>query len=117
MPEFDIVRRWRGRVLRDPERNRIGTIVELYYDAETDEPGWALCNAADIGRSMRLVPLGQAVEDGGAVRLPFDRASVTGAPGMEPGDRVGPQEEAADDEIVPLSDAVGAARWRWRAGR
>jgi hypothetical protein len=59
---------------------------------------------------------------------------------MEPGGQLWPQEEAdlyayyglgysgasladveepeeADDEIVPLSDAVGAARWRRRVGR
>jgi hypothetical protein len=140
MPEFDIVRRWGGRVLLDPERNRIGTIVEIYYDAEADQPGWALCNTADIGTSMRLVPLGEAAEDGGVVRVPFHRAAVTGAPGMEPGGRLGPREEAelyayyglpytgaslvdldepdeADQEILPLEDVVGAARWRRRVGR
>jgi hypothetical protein len=140
MPEFDIVQRWSGRVMLDPERDRIGTIVEIYYDAETDQPGWALCNTADIGADMRLVPLGQAVEDGGRVRVPFSRAGLAGAPGMEPGGRLWPHEEAelyayyglaytgasvaelaepeeADDEIVPLEDAVGAARWRRRVGR
>ena len=30
---------------------------DIYYGAEADEPGWALLNTADIGASMRLVPV------------------------------------------------------------
>jgi hypothetical protein len=94
MPAFDVARRWKGRVVLDRAGNKVGTIVEVYYDAEIDEPGWALLNAADIGASMSFVPLAEAVEDGNEIRLPFDRAFVQRAPGMEPGGRLWPQEEA-----------------------
>ncbi len=94
MPAFDVARRWKGRVVLDRGGTKIGTIVDVYYDAEIDEPAWGLLNAADIGASMSLVPLGDAVEDGNEIRVPYDRAFVQRASGMEPGDRLRPQEEA-----------------------
>jgi len=38
MPAFDVARRWKGRVVLDRGRTKIGTIVDVYYDAEIDEP-------------------------------------------------------------------------------
>ena len=138
MPAFDIVRSWKGRSVLDRSGERIGTLVEVYYDAEADEPGWGLLNTADIGASLRLVPLGEVVEGGGELRLPYDRAAVLRAPGMEHG-RLTPREEAelyayyglaysgasladpdepADEDDEPRAgDMVGAARQRRRAGR
>jgi hypothetical protein len=137
MPPFDVARRWRGRVVLDRAGTKIGTIVDVYYDAEIDEPAWGLLNAADIGASMSLVPLGDAVEDGNEIKVPYDRAFVQRAPGMEPGDRLLPQEEAElyryyglvytgaslvdlddeDDEDHDDEDAVVVARvGRWTRG-
>jgi hypothetical protein len=36
----------------------------------------------------------EAVEHGNELRVPWDRAVVEGAPGLEPGGRLWPQEEA-----------------------
>ena len=95
MPAFGVARRWTGRVMLDRAGAKIGTIVDIYYDAEADEPGWALLNTADIGASMRLVPIGQAVEDGNEIRVPYHRAFVEAAPGMGTGGRLWPQEQEA----------------------
>jgi hypothetical protein len=70
MPAFDVARRWTGRVMLD----RAG---------------------AKIGASMRLVPIGQAVEDGNEIRVPYSRAFVEAAPGMGAGGRLWPQEQEA----------------------
>jgi hypothetical protein len=83
MPAFDVARRWKGRVMLDRAGAKLGTIVDIYYDAEVDEPGWALLNTADIGASMRLVPVGQAVEDGNEIRVPYHRAYGEAAPRLE----------------------------------
>jgi hypothetical protein len=95
MPAFDVARRWKGRVMLDRAGAKLGTIVDIYYDAEVDEPGWALLNTADIGASMRLVPVGQAVEDGNEIRVPYHRAFVEAAPGMEAGGRLWLEEQEA----------------------
>jgi hypothetical protein len=48
----------------------------------------------DAGGGTRLVPAAGAVEHGNELQVPYDRAFVEGAPGMEPGGRLWPQEEA-----------------------
>ena len=37
MPAFDVARRWKGRVMLDRAGAKLGTIVDIYYDAEADE--------------------------------------------------------------------------------
>jgi hypothetical protein len=94
MPPFDVARRWKGRVVLDPAGDKLGPVIDVFYDAEDDDLGWALLNMADIGASTRLVPVAEAVEDGNELRVPYDRAMVEGAPSMDPGGRLWPQEEA-----------------------
>ena len=92
MPAFDVVQRWRGRVVVARDGVSLGAIVEIFYDAESDQPGWALLATA-AGR--RLVPVMHAVEDGAVVQVPVPAALVESAPGMDHGARLWPQEEAA----------------------
>ncbi len=94
MPGFDVVRRWKGRAVVDRDGGEVGTIVELYYDEETDQPGWALVETAAAGGRPRLVPVVEAAERDGLVEVPLGRASILGAPTMEPGGRLWPQEVA-----------------------
>jgi hypothetical protein len=95
MPAFEAVRKWRGLAVRESGGNVIGSIVEIYYDSETDEPGWALLNTAGIAGGSCLVPLRDAAERGNEIHVPYDQLQVRGAPGMESGGRLWPQEEAA----------------------
>jgi PRC-barrel domain len=93
MPAFDVVRRWKGRAVVDRDGVELGAVVELYYDEETDQPGWALVATAAAG--TRLVPVIEAVERDGMVEVPLPGSTVADAPGMEPGGRLWPQEVAA----------------------
>jgi sporulation protein YlmC with PRC-barrel domain len=92
MPAFDVARRWKGRAVLDRTGGKLGTVLDVFYDAEHDEPGWVLLE--DTGGGARLVPAADAVEHGNELQVPYDRAFVEGAPGMEPGGRLWPQEEA-----------------------
>ena len=94
MPAFDVARRWKGRVVLDRTGDKLGTVLDVFYDAENDEPGWVLLGMAGAAAPTRLVPVAEAVEHGNELRVPFDRAAVEGAPGMDPGGRLWPQEEA-----------------------
>jgi hypothetical protein len=92
MPGFDVVQRWNGRIAIASDGEPLGAIVEVFYDAAGDQPGWALLGAA---AGWRLVPVMRAVEDGTVVRVDVPADLVGGAPSMEPGERLWPQEEAA----------------------
>ena len=73
MPAFDVARRWKGRVVLDRSGDKLGSVLDVFYDAENDEPGWVLVGVAGAG------------EHGNELRVPYDRAFVEAAPGMEPG--------------------------------
>jgi hypothetical protein len=94
MPAFDVARRWKGRVVLDRSGDKLGSVLDVFYDAENDEPGWVLLGVAGAGDSTRLVPVADAVEHGNELRVPYERAFVEAAPGMDPGGRLWPQEEA-----------------------
>jgi hypothetical protein len=94
MPAFDVARRWKGRVVLDRTGDKLGPVLDVFYDAENDEPGWVLLGVAGTGAGTSLVPVAKAIEHGNDLRVPYDRAFVEGAPGMEPGGRLWPQEEA-----------------------
>jgi hypothetical protein len=92
MPAFDVARRWKGRVVLDRSGDKLGSVLDVFYDAENDEPGWVLLGVAGAG--TRLVPVADAVEHGNELRVPYDRAFIEAGPGMEPEGRLWPQEEA-----------------------
>jgi hypothetical protein len=94
MPAFDVARRWKGRVVLDRTGDKLGAVLDVFYDAETDEPGWVLLGTAGSDPGTRLVPVAEAVEHGNELRVPYDRAFVEAAPGMDPAGRLWPQEEA-----------------------
>ena len=98
MPAFDVARRWKGRVVLDRTGDKLGSVLDVFYDAENDEPGWVLLGTAGSDSGTRLVPVAEAVEHGNELRVPYDRAfveaAVEAAPGMDPAGRLWPQEEA-----------------------
>jgi hypothetical protein len=49
MPAFDVARRWNGRVVLDRTGDKLGSVLDVFYDAENDEPGWVLLGAAGAG--------------------------------------------------------------------
>jgi hypothetical protein len=94
MPAFDVARRWKGRVVLDRTGDKLGSVLDVFYDAENDEPGWVLLGTAGSGSGTRLVPVAEAVEHGNELRVPYDRAFIEAGPGMDPAGRLWPQEEA-----------------------
>ena len=94
-PSMDEVRGWQGRTMIDRDGDKIGTITDIYLDAETDRPEWALVNTGLFGTRSTFVPLAQASEDGDQVRVPYEKAQVKDAPNVEADGQLSEDEEAA----------------------
>jgi uncharacterized protein (TIGR02271 family) len=93
-PTTDVLS-WRGQNALDADGDKIGSIEEIYLDAETNEPEWALVNTGMFGTKRSFVPIQDASpSNGDGVRLPFDKATVKDAPKVDPDGRLSPQEEA-----------------------
>jgi uncharacterized protein (TIGR02271 family) len=92
--ERDQVLQQRGQNLHDRDGDKIGTIEEIYLDADTNEPEWALVNTGLFGTKSTFVPLRDATEDGGGLRVPYEKAQVKDAPNMDPDGQLSQDEEA-----------------------
>jgi hypothetical protein len=93
-PSIETVRGWRGRVMVDRDSNKIGEVVDIYLDNETDRPEWAVVRTGLFGLRSSFVPLGQAREVGDELQVPQQRLQVKQAPNIEPDGQLSAAEEA-----------------------
>src|SRR4051812_47075722 len=84
---------WRGRALVDADGDKIGTIEDIYLDAETSEPEWAVVTTGLFGTKQSFVPIGDASSTGDGIRVPFEKATVKDAPRIDPDGRLSQEEE------------------------
>ena len=94
-PSIEAVQAWQGRTMIDRDGDKIGTITDIYLDAETDRPEWAVVNTGLFGTRQTFVPLAQATEEGDQVRVPYEKAQVKDAPNVEADGQLSEDEEAA----------------------
>jgi len=90
----DRMLRYRGGELCDREGDKIGSIEEIYLDAETGQPEWALVHTGLFGTKRTFVPLRDADEAEGTLRVPFDNATVKDAPKIDADGQLSQREEA-----------------------
>jgi uncharacterized protein (TIGR02271 family) len=90
----DQVLETRGQDLYDRDGDKIGTIEEIYLDAETNEPEWALVNTGLFGSKSTFVPLKEASQDGGTLCVPYEKTQVKDAPNMDADGQLSQQDEA-----------------------
>jgi hypothetical protein len=87
--------RWRDMVVVDRESATVGTITAFFLDQVSGLPTWALLHTGWLGDRQTFVPLADAVEAGGEIRLPYTKHQVNEAPRIDPG-----TELSADDELL-----------------
>jgi PRC-barrel domain len=101
MPDLDTVLGWRGKTVRDREGEKLGTLGALYLDADTDLPAYAGVHTGLFRRHESVVPLDDAQEVDGDIRLPYDADTVREAPNVDP------DVALDDDEQAKLHEHYG----------
>jgi uncharacterized protein (TIGR02271 family) len=84
---------WRGQNMVDADGDKIGKIEEIYLDADTNEPEWAVVTTGLFGSKQSFVPIGEASSTGDEVRVPFQKATVKDAPKVDPDGSLSQDEE------------------------
>jgi uncharacterized protein (TIGR02271 family) len=92
-PSQSTVTDWRGRTLVDQDGNKIGSIDEIYMDTETEQPEWLAVSTGLFGKKVTFVPIAEASESGGDVRVPYTRDQVKDAPNAEADQELSQDEE------------------------
>jgi hypothetical protein len=102
-----------GRKVTDPHGDRVGTIGALLTRADEERANWAVVKLGWFGIRRAFVPLHEAQEDGGDVRIVYEREHVRAAPSIEPeGDQI--RDDDADmlcrhygmERVIQPSDRV-----------
>jgi sporulation protein YlmC with PRC-barrel domain len=90
----DRILQFRGENLCDRDGDKLGSIEEIYLDAETNEPEWALIHTGLFGTKRTFVPIRDASEADGSLTVPFEKSAVKDAPQIEANGQLSQQEEA-----------------------
>lgn len=109
MATVEQVRSWRGRTILDRKGRRVGVLAEVYADDRTGEH-WAAVDTGRFGAERSLAPLRGASPRGAELRLDVSTPRITGAPRVEAGRLLSPDDERLLFEHYGLDyDAAGSA--------
>jgi len=89
------IKQWRGQDVVDREGEKLGKLDEVYYDTESDLPGFAAIKSGLIGKHVTLVPLAGASVGVGYVRVAASKEQFKGAPSFDPEAELSVDDEAS----------------------
>jgi uncharacterized protein (TIGR02271 family) len=84
---------WRGQKVVDSTGSKVGTLDEIYFDAETDLPEWAAVTTGMFGSRLSFVPLSRATSDGEHVHVGYEKSQIKDAPTVEADGDLAPDDE------------------------
>jgi uncharacterized protein (TIGR02271 family) len=83
-----------GKNVVGSDGEKIGQVEELYFDTDSQQPEWISVTTGWFGSRRSLVPLADASESDGGLRIPYAKAQVQEAPHYDPGTELSEEEEA-----------------------
>lgn len=86
---------WRGRDVRDPDGEKIGTLGDVFLDRETQRPAWGGIRTGLFGRRESFVPLEELQPGEEDLVVPYPKDVVKDAPQIDPSVALSASEEEA----------------------
>ena len=93
MPTIQDVQQWQGQTLTDNDGDKIGEIVDIYLDRQSGEPEWLAVKTGLFGSNLSFVPIREATDGGGSVKVPYEKSLVKDAPNVQADGELSPEEE------------------------
>ncbi|MGM1028833.1 MAG: DUF2382 domain-containing protein [Actinomycetota bacterium] len=72
-----------GGTVYDSTGEKVGRVSQVYLDDATGEPAFATVSTGWFGTRESFVPLQGATVEGGEIRVPYDKETIKGAPGLD----------------------------------
>jgi sporulation protein YlmC with PRC-barrel domain len=85
MSEIENIRDWQGKEVLDSGGEKIGTVEDVYFDIETDEPRFLRVKAGWLRHRIVLVPVGGVTASPDHLTVALTKNMAGKAPAMEPG--------------------------------
>ncbi len=83
-----------GKPVIGSDGSKIGTVADVYFDQDTNEPEWALVTTGLFGSKHSFVPITNASASGDQVQVPFTKDQVKDAPKLDDDGELSQDEEA-----------------------
>jgi hypothetical protein len=96
-PELEEAIRWIGSRVDDVYGTTIGTVADVWVDGQSGLPRWLLLQSGRFGGRHTLIPYADASGGPADVWIPYDRATVRGAPAVKPSEALSHQLDASFD--------------------
>ena len=124
----------RGAPVYSTDREKIGSVEDVYFDVESDEPRWLALSGGFLSAKRTLVPLHEATFDQDSIVVPFTKEQIKRAPDVTP-DAISQHLERqlfeyfgletsarAREPMTEVPDASGYRqvryrRWEWETPR
>jgi hypothetical protein len=89
------IKQWRGQDVIDPGAKKLGRLVEILYDTQTDTPAFAVVRSGHMGgRHDTLVPLNGALVGQDYLRVSVEKGAFKDAPSFDPESELSAEDEA-----------------------
>lgn len=95
-----------GADVYSTDGSKIGTVGQIYVDPDTGRPNWATVKTGFFGTSESFVPLDQASDADGSLRVPYSKDEVKDAPRIDTDSEL---SDAEEDELYRHYDGAFAA--------
>lgn len=74
---------WVGRQLTDGDHHHVGTIEEIYYDEQSDEPVWMVVKTGRLGARRAFVPAASTTLGRDGVVTIYPKRQIEEAPRID----------------------------------
>ena len=82
------------RTVFDSNGDKVGTVNDVYFDQDTDQPEWLAVSTGMFGTKTSFVPIaGAGFDNDNNVVISYDKATVKDAPRAEPDGHLSDDEE------------------------
>jgi hypothetical protein len=92
---------WVGQHLTDGDHHRVGTIEEVYYDEQSDEPIWMVVKTGWRGTGRAFVPAASTTHDSAGIVTIYPKHQIEEAP------RIDAVDELPEAELRSLYSHYG----------
>ena len=74
----------RGAPVYSTDREKIGTVENVFFDLETNEPRWLALSGGFLSTKSTVVPLHEATFEQDRIMVPFTKDQIRNAPDVSP---------------------------------
>jgi len=82
-----------GSDVVDSTGDKVGTAGQVYLDDTTGQPAWVTVKTGLFGTSESFVPLAEADDEGGRLRVPYAKSQIKDAPRVDDDGHLTPEQE------------------------